>query len=87
MATKQKHVPIRMCAVCREKGGKRTFTRVVRTEEGVMIDPSGKANGRGAYLCDNPECWQRAAKSDVLNHALKTILSMTDRERIRQVVP
>jgi hypothetical protein len=79
-----KRIPIRMCAVCREKAGKRTFTRIVRTEDGIKIDLSGKMNGRGAYLCERPECWERAMKTDVLAKALKTTLTPEDREQLRQ---
>jgi predicted RNA-binding protein YlxR (DUF448 family) len=82
-----KHVPIRTCAVCRQKDGKRALTRVVRTEEGVLVDLTGKRAGRGAYLCDNPACWQRAATSDILQGALRVVLTPADRERLRQYTP
>lgn len=84
MNLRQKHVPIRMCAVCRDKSGKRTMSRLVHTETGLVIDLTGKANGRGAYLCDNSQCWQRAAQSDMLNHALRTVLTLSDRDSLRQ---
>jgi predicted RNA-binding protein YlxR (DUF448 family) len=82
-----KRVPIRTCVVCREKAGKRELIRVVRTEEGVMIDPSGKLHGRGAYLCERQSCWERAVTTDVLNKALRTMLTAEDRERLRQNQP
>lgn len=86
-----KHVPVRMCVVCREHGGKRALTRVVRTAGGVMVDPTGKMNGRGAYLCDKASCWQRALTSDVLASALRATLTGQDRERLseaaRQINP
>jgi uncharacterized protein len=66
-----KHVPQRMCITCREKSAKRGLTRIVRTPEGrVLIDPTGKANGRGAYLCDNRRCWERALATNGLSRAL-----------------
>ena len=75
-----KHVPQRMCVVCREKAGKRTLTRVVRLTDGtIVVDPTGKQNGRGAYLCDKHSCWQRAATSDVLGQALRATLSSDTR--------
>lgn len=77
---------IRTCVVCRDKDQKRQLTRLVRTEEGVIIDSTGKLNGRGAYLCDNPDCWLRAASGDVLSKALRVTLNEADRERIRQAV-
>jgi hypothetical protein len=46
--------------------------RIVRTPEGsVRLDPTGKANGRGAYLCVNPDCIARAAKKNTLERLLK----------------
>jgi uncharacterized protein len=78
-----KKLPIRTCVVCREKAGKRALVRIVRTEHGIMVDPGGKMNGRGAYLCERPECWERAMNTDVLAKALKTTLTSEDRERLR----
>lgn len=81
---RRKHVPVRSCVVCREKAGKRQLTRVVRAAAGVQIDPTGKMAGRGAYLCDQASCWERATTSDVLAKALRTSLTPEDRERLRQ---
>ncbi len=82
-----KHVPMRTCVVCRETANKRALIRVVRTENGVLIDPSGKLNGRGAYLCDRPNCWERAVKTDILSKALRTSITKEDRERLQQAQP
>jgi predicted RNA-binding protein YlxR (DUF448 family) len=79
-----KHIPIRTCVVCHEKAGKRQLTRVVRTAQGVQVDPTGKLSGRGAYLCDQENCWDRAVTTDLLARALKTSLTSEDRERLRQ---
>lgn len=79
-----KHVPQRMCVACREREAKRALIRVVRTPEGsVEIDPSGKRNGRGAYLCDRLGCWERALKSDALARALNTTMMPETLERFR----
>ena len=79
-----RHVPQRMCVVCRTAAAKRTLTRIVRTEaDGVHLDPTGKRNGRGAYICDQPACRQRAIDSDVLAKALRTTLTEADRARLR----
>jgi predicted RNA-binding protein YlxR (DUF448 family) len=53
----------------------------VRTPEAVLIDPTGKMAGRGAYLHDRRECWERGLKG-ALAHALKTELSAEDRQRL-----
>lgn len=82
-----KHIPLRTCVVCREKGGKRTLTRVVRTDSGVQVDPTGKLNGRGAYLCERDACWQRASVSDVLEKALRATFSTEDRHRLKLAKP
>lgn len=81
-APKQKHRPQRMCVVCRERFDKRRLTRIVNApENGVIIDPTGKMNGRGAYLCDQPSCWQRAINEEsLLNQALKCVLTQDQRD-------
>jgi predicted RNA-binding protein YlxR (DUF448 family) len=62
--------------VCRESGAKRELTRIVRTPDGnVQIDPTGRMNGRGAYLCGKATCWERATGSNVLARALNTELT------------
>jgi hypothetical protein len=83
----RKHIPIRTCVVCRTSDSKRRLTRLVRTETGVQVDPGGKMKGRGAYLCDNRVCWERAVKTDTLNKALRTLLTAEDRERLHQAMP
>ena len=51
------HQPLRTCAVCRDVHPKRSMTRLVRRVDGsVAVDPTGKAAGRGTYLCDQPTC-------------------------------
>lgn len=78
-----KHVPLRTCVVCHEKDAKRQFVRIVRTsEDGVQIDPTGKRNGRGAYLCARFSCWERAAAGNSLDRALKTEVDPDVRQRL-----
>ena len=55
--------------------------RIVRTQIGVQVDPTGKMAGRGAYLHDKRTCWERGLKGG-LAHALKTELTETDRENL-----
>lgn len=79
-----KHIPQRMCVACRERSAKRTLMRIVRTPEGrVELDPTGRKNGRGAYLCDDPACWDRALRSDLLARALKTTIDEEALGRLR----
>ena len=64
--------PRRSCVVCRVSADKRTLHRLVRSPDGVIrYDPSGKAPGRGAYLCGDPVCTARAAKRRSVQRALK----------------
>ena len=66
----QKKIPQRQCMGCRERKAKRELIRVVRSPEGeVSLDFGGKKNGRGAYICPNPECLKKARKSRALERA------------------
>jgi uncharacterized protein len=76
-----KHIPQRTCIGCRSVLAKRTLVRLVRTPEGVLVDPSGKINGRGAYLHNQQSCWERGLKG-ALAHALKVELTAEDRARL-----
>jgi len=60
---------------------KRKLVRIVRTANGVQVDLTGKLAGRGAYLHDRRECWERGLKG-ALAHALKTTLTADDRARL-----
>ena len=71
-----RHIPIRTCVACRTAGDKRGLLRVVRTPEGVVaFDISGKANGRGAYVCASEPCIKQAQKQKKLDRSLKTTAS------------
>ena len=69
---KTRKIPMRMCVVTREKLPKGELIRVVRTPEGkVIIDESGKANGRGAYLKKDKDVFLKAQKNKILNRVLE----------------
>ena len=81
---KPRHVPIRTCTGCREEHPKRELIRVVRTPGGsVVVDPSGKQPGRGAYVCHRPDCWSTALQGS-LAHVLKTTLTAVDRAALER---
>lgn len=82
IAKRGKHVPQRTCVGCRETLAKRNMIRIVRTSEGLRIDPTGKVAGRGAYLHDQQSCWERGIKG-ALAHALKMELTDADRDLLR----
>jgi predicted RNA-binding protein YlxR (DUF448 family) len=65
------HVPMRTCAACRLVRPKRSLTRIVRAPDGaVAIDPTGKAAGRGTYICDDPACREPRRLAGAVNRAL-----------------
>ena len=67
----EKKVPLRRCAGCNEQKSKKEFVRVLRTPEGeIILDESGKANGRGVYLCPKKSCLQKAKKARRLERNL-----------------
>jgi len=82
-AQRVKHVPQRTCVGCREVLSKRKMIRIVRTAEGVRVDPTSKMAGRGAYLHDRRECWERGLKGALAN-ALKTTLNVDEREKLEE---
>lgn len=88
MAKKQKrpvkHIPQRTCVGCREVLSKRELMRVVRTDDGVLYDASGKANGRGAYIHDQRECWEKAL-SGSLEKALHTTIGEENLKSLREI--
>lgn len=67
-----KKIPMRMCVACREMRAKKDLMRVVKTAEGELrLDLTGKLNGRGAYLCRDMACVERAFKMRALERALE----------------
>lgn len=69
---KVKKIPERKCVGCQEMKAKKELVRIVRTPEGqVQVDPTGKKNGRGAYVCPNLECLKKAVKAKRLEKALE----------------
>lgn len=65
---KQKKIPLRQCIACRQLKEKKEMLRIVKDAEGkVFLDFSSKASGRGAYICDNPDCIKKLKKSRLLD--------------------
>ena len=79
----QKKIPQRQCMGCRERKPKRDMIRIVRTPEGaVNLDFGGKMNGRGAYICPNPECLRKVQKSKALDRSLEVTIPDEVYERL-----
>ncbi len=79
----EKRIPMRQCMGCRERKPKREMLRVVRSPEGtVSLDFRGKAPGRGAYVCPNPECLKKAVRSKALERNLEVPIPPEVLERL-----
>ena len=82
-----KKIPERMCIVCRTHREKRDLLRVVfNKEEGLLIDASGKKNGRGAYICKDLACVDKAEKSGALSRAFKREVDKAFYAQIRKEI-
>jgi len=67
-----KKIPLRQCVGCGSMKSKKEMMRVLKTaEEGIVLDTTGKKNGRGAYLCVSMECLQKARKNKGLERSFK----------------
>ncbi len=74
MTVKKK--PVRKCIACRQQGEKNNFFRIVRLKDNdILLDFTGKANGRGAYLCKNLDCFEKAKKENSFQRAFKCKVS------------
>ena len=72
MKTKNK-IPMRQCTGCREMKSKKEMLRVLKTtDDEIVLDTTGKKNGRGAYICNSVECLKQAVKKKSLERSLKT---------------
>ena len=72
---KTRKIPQRQCVGCREMKDKKALLRIVKTPEGeILLDSTGKRSGRGAYVCPDPECLQKARKSRALERAFDTAI-------------
>lgn len=84
---KIKKTPMRSCVISREKLPKNELVRVVRTPEGnVIIDETGKANGRGAYLKKDIETFEKAEKTQILNKRLEVEVPSSIYEELKSKV-
>lgn len=83
---KTKKVPVRMCIACREGQPKKELVRVVAAEGILNPDETGKAHGRGAYLCPKVECLDRARKTKAFERSLETPMSEEAYNAIKRVI-
>ncbi|HOQ16496.1 MAG TPA: YlxR family protein [Defluviitaleaceae bacterium] len=72
---KKRKIPLRKCTGCQEMKNKKELIRIVRNQEGeISLDFTGKKPGRGAYICPNEECLEKAQKSKGLERSFKTAI-------------
>ena len=83
---KTKKVPVRMCIACREGRPKKELVRVVAAEGMLSPDETGKAHGRGAYLCPNVECLDKAKKTKAFERSLEAPMSEEAYNAIKRVI-
>ena len=82
-----KKIPQRTCIGCNTQKNKKDLIRIVKDKDGnISIDRTGKANGRGAYICDNIECLEKAIKSKKLERTFETKISEEIYENLRGVI-
>jgi predicted RNA-binding protein YlxR (DUF448 family) len=82
---KQRKVPMRKCTGCQAMKSKKELVRIVRDPEGqVSLDRTGKKSGRGAYICDQKECLEKALRNKGIERSLEVTLSQELIETLRE---
>lgn len=82
-----KNIPQRTCIGCNEKKDKKEFIRIVKdNQNNISIDRTGKANGRGAYICDNLDCLEKAIKNKKIEKSFKMSMNNSVYENLRTVI-
>ncbi|GAA0734989.1 RNase P modulator RnpM [Clostridium oceanicum] len=84
---KKRKIPLRMCTGCGESKPKKDLIRVVRSKEGeISVDLTGKKSGRGAYICKDIDCLNKAYKSKRLERNLESKIDEDVYERLREEI-
>ncbi|NFO12946.1 YlxR family protein [Clostridium botulinum] len=84
---KVKKIPLRMCTGCMEMKSKKELIRIVKSPEGdISVDLTGKKSGRGAYICRDIECFEKAFKAKRLNRNLDSSISEQIYERLKDEI-
>jgi predicted RNA-binding protein YlxR (DUF448 family) len=87
MSVKPKKVPVRLCVACRQPKAKKELLRIVKSPEGMLkLDTTGKAQGRGAYICPEIECLDKAKKTKALERALDYPLTEELYNEVKRVI-
>ena len=84
---KVKKIPMRMCNGCMEMKPKKELIRIVKNSEGILsVDLTGKKPGRGAYICKDPQCLEKAIKSKRINKNLETNVSAEIYDNLKEQI-
>lgn len=82
-----KKLPERKCIGCSEVKPKKDLVRIVKNKEGeIFVDLTGKANGRGAYICPSAECLEKAVKSNRLSKSFEQEIDNDVYEKLKEVI-
>ena len=80
----EKKIPMRTCIACRACKPKKELVRIVKSEDGISLDRTGRKNGRGAYICDSAECIAKLKKGKLLNRAFETAVDDATYDKIAE---
>lgn len=83
---KSVHQPTRECISCGEKFSKSELLRIVKNDSGIFLDKTGKQNGRGAYICKNPDCIEKLVTQKRLNRAFRTAIAESVYQEILEML-
>ena len=87
MAVQAKKIPLRKCTGCQEMKSKKEMMRILRTQEDeIILDTTGKKNGRGAYICYSMDCYLKAVKNKGLERSLKMIVPQETYESLKKEI-
>lgn len=80
----EKKIPMRTCIACRSEKPKKELIRVVKFGDDISLDFTGKANGRGAYICNDPNCIAKLKKQKLLNRAFSCQVEESTYDKIAE---
>ncbi len=80
----EKNIPMRRCTGCMTSKPKNELVRIVKTENGLEVDETGRKNGRGAYVCPSRDCFEKAVKRRAIPRSLKLEVTAEEMERLYQ---
>ncbi len=82
-----KNLPQRTCIGCNTQKNKKDLIRIVKNKQGeIFLDKTGKAQGRGAYICDNIECLEKAIKCNKIEKSFEMKIDKTIYEELRNKI-